>query len=240
MTSERTEVAGHTVTVPAESEGPVSFDFPLTWMDAAVPAGSSASRFEAGAEPVAAGSASHDAGLVRTAEFLNALRRLVAWIRKHLAQLPRVPRPVITIKNSTGLILLFCFTLAWTLWMPYWSRQPGGNGAPHDSLLTAVASPQPREPARGAVARAEVPPRPLRIVPARYTAEARYARFKGKIFAVVTVDTHGRAQNLEFTAPVPFSLDVPAWQAARNWRFRPAMRGGNAVERRTVLEVPFR
>jgi TonB family protein len=83
-------------------------------------------------------------------------------------------------------------------------------------------------------------PRALRLDPAKYTAAARYAGFRGKVFVVVTVDRQGRVRKVEPTGPTAFDLDVAVREAAPTWRFQPAMRDGKLVEGRTVVQVPFR
>ncbi len=86
---------------------------------------------------------------------------------------------------------------------------------------------------------AESPPRPLRLDPAEYTPTARYARFRGKIFVIVTVDAQGKVTNVEFATPTAFDLDAGIRMAARRWRFKPAVLDGEAVEGRTLVQVPF-
>ena len=85
----------------------------------------------------------------------------------------------------------------------------------------------------------ESPPRPVRIDPVEYTPEARYARFRGKVVVLVTVDRQGGVANIEFPTPLAFDLDTRVRDAARNWRFKPATRAGKTVESRTLVQVPF-
>ena len=93
----------------------------------------------------------------------------------------------------------------------------------------------------GEANREDGPAVPLRIVPASYTDEARYANFHGKIFVVVIVNEYGRVDRVEYSAPVPFHLDQgPIPEATRQWLFRPARRDGKPVPSRVVMEVPFR
>ncbi len=83
-------------------------------------------------------------------------------------------------------------------------------------------------------------PQPLKIEPAEYTASARSARFQGKIFVVVTVNPQGRVIHVDFTAPTAFDLDRAVREAAQRWLFKPAIRDGQIVESRTLVQVPFR
>jgi TonB family protein len=86
----------------------------------------------------------------------------------------------------------------------------------------------------------DVPPRPLRIDPAEYTPTARYAGFRGKVFVVVRVDPQGQVTGVEFTAPTAYDLDEPVREVARRWRFKPALRDGETVESRILVQVPFK
>jgi TonB family protein len=76
--------------------------------------------------------------------------------------------------------------------------------------------------------------------PAEYTPAARYARFRGQVFVVVTVDPQGRVKGVQFTSPTAFDLDIAVRKVARAWRFKPAMRDGKSVEGRTLVQVHFR
>ena len=87
----------------------------------------------------------------------------------------------------------------------------------------------------------DMPPTPIRIVPAAYTAEARNAGFHAKISVTVFVDAAGMPEKMESATPLPFGLDRPVLLAIMQWRFRPARsRDGAAVEGKAVVDVPFR
>jgi TonB family protein len=83
-------------------------------------------------------------------------------------------------------------------------------------------------------------PKAIHKEPATYTNEARFARFKGKVTVVFTVDEEGAPQNIELTAPAPYALGEPAIAAVRKWRYQPATQDGKPVNARLVEEVPFR
>src|SRR5262249_55485146 len=83
-------------------------------------------------------------------------------------------------------------------------------------------------------------PQAGRIDPVEYTPAAPRPGFSGKIFVVVTVNTQGKVIHVEFTAPTAFDLDLVVREAAQRWLFKPAVRNGQTVESRTLVQVPFR
>ena len=54
------------------------------------------------------------------------------------------------------------------------------------------------------------------------------------------VDTEGRARDIRVTRSLGMGLDEKAIEAVRNWRFKPGMKGGQAVNVRATIEVNFR
>ena len=75
---------------------------------------------------------------------------------------------------------------------------------------------------------------------AKYTDQARFARFSGRIIAVFTVDEEGLPQNIELAAVAPFGLGERAIAAVRKWRYKPATEHGRPISAKVVEEVPFR
>jgi hypothetical protein len=131
---------------------------------------------------------------------------------------------------------------------PSWMR--GGTPSATDSATRPSwygkfwgQSPRPRAHRRGAdddLVTPDAPPAPTRIVQATYTDQARNAGFHGKVFVIVVVDELGAPEKIEPTAPIPFGLEQPIGEALFQWRFQPAMLGGEPVPGKTVVEVPFR
>jgi protein TonB len=84
-------------------------------------------------------------------------------------------------------------------------------------------------------------PRPLREVKPQYTAEAMRAKIQGEVWleAVVLPDgTVGRVEILRSLDSV-FGLDQEAIKAARQWRFAPGMRMGEAVPVLVTISMTF-
>jgi TonB family protein len=84
-------------------------------------------------------------------------------------------------------------------------------------------------------------PRPVREVKPQYTAEAMRAKIQGEVWleAVVLPDgTVGRVEVLRSLDSV-FGLDQEAVRAARQWRFVPGMRLGEAVPVLVTISMTF-
>ncbi len=86
----------------------------------------------------------------------------------------------------------------------------------------------------------DIAAQPTRQVYALYNQQALRAGFRGKVFVTVIVNEQGVPVKVEATSPIPFDLEVPVRNAVLQWRFRPAYKGGQPVQSRTVVEVPFR
>lgn len=73
-----------------------------------------------------------------------------------------------------------------------------------------------------------------------YTNEARIANHEGSVLLQADVDADGRPSNLLVVRPLGLGLDEEAVKAVRQWKFRPARRGGQRVASRVRLEISFR
>ena len=120
------------------------------------------------------------------------------------------------------------------------SKEAGSESGPKQPGLTGPAKGAGGVGADSALAD-ESPAVAVRIVPAHYNDEARYANFHAKISVVAVVNEYGGVDRVEFTAPVPFHLDRgPIQEAASQWLFKPARHRGKPVSSRVVEEVPFK
>jgi TonB family protein len=81
-------------------------------------------------------------------------------------------------------------------------------------------------------------PEPVLRVDAVYPPEALSNRQEGTVVLRVTVDVDGSVRDLEVAQSGGEALDRAAIDALRQWRFRPAQRGSEAVSAR--IRVPFR
>lgn len=75
---------------------------------------------------------------------------------------------------------------------------------------------------------------------AQYTDSARKARFEGVTMLTLVVDIDGRAKQIKVSQSLRGDLDEKAMEAIRASRFRPAMRKGQPVPVRIMVQVRFR
>jgi periplasmic protein TonB len=84
-------------------------------------------------------------------------------------------------------------------------------------------------------------PVPITRASPNYTSDAMRARAQGIITVECVVEPNGECGDVRVVrafAP-PFGLDEQAIAAARRWRFRPGMRGGEPVPVLVNLEIEF-
>jgi TonB family protein len=82
-------------------------------------------------------------------------------------------------------------------------------------------------------------PVPLKRVEAKYSEEARRANYQGICLVSVVVDSHGDPQNVHVVRALGMGLDEKALEAARKWKFKPAMLNGKPVPVRVNIEIRF-
>jgi len=73
----------------------------------------------------------------------------------------------------------------------------------------------------------------------QYTAEARTLKIEGQVLLQVTLRADGSIQVLRVVRGLGHGLDEAAADAARQVRFRPATRGGTAVDVNATLTITF-
>lgn len=73
-----------------------------------------------------------------------------------------------------------------------------------------------------------------------YPVEAARSGIEGEVIVLVTVGEDGRVRDAEIASATPPGVfDDVVLQAARNWQFEPAMRGGKPIKGRTRVPVTF-
>ena len=84
-------------------------------------------------------------------------------------------------------------------------------------------------------------PVPVTRASPTYTAQAMRARAQGIITVECVVEPNGECGDVRIVRGFtpPFGLDEQALAAARRWRFRPGMRGGEPVPVLVNLEIEF-
>lgn len=82
-------------------------------------------------------------------------------------------------------------------------------------------------------------PRLLKHVNPLYTAEAMRAKVQGVVLLECIVMPDGTVGDVRVKRSLPFGLDEEAIKAARQWRFAPGMRQGEAVPVIIAIELSF-
>jgi TonB family protein len=73
-----------------------------------------------------------------------------------------------------------------------------------------------------------------------YSEEARKAKYSGTVMLAVIVDAEGHARDIHVVKSLGMGLDEKAIEAVGKWKFKPGMKGGQAVNVRATIEVNFR
>jgi len=73
-----------------------------------------------------------------------------------------------------------------------------------------------------------------------YSEEARKAKYSGTVMLAVVVDTDGHARDIHVVKSLGMGLDEKAMEAVEKWKFKPGMKGGQAVNVKATIEVNFR
>lgn len=84
------------------------------------------------------------------------------------------------------------------------------------------------------------PPKALNTPEAVFSDEARRARTQGVVVMSVIITDKGEMEDLHIVKPLGHGLDEKAMEAARQYRFAPALRWGIPVPHRIKIEINFR
>jgi TonB family protein len=104
--------------------------------------------------------------------------------------------------------------------------------------LSALA--RPDSTGAPAVAQSELEPmRVLKTIPPVYPAIARVRRLSGSVVVQVTVGKDGRVHNPQFISGQPVFRDS-AFDAVKQWQFKPAMLNGQPIEQTTQIKMDFK
>jgi protein TonB len=83
------------------------------------------------------------------------------------------------------------------------------------------------------------PPTVVQRVEPQYSEEARKARYQGTVVLEAIVRRDGTCDIIRVVRSLGFGLDENAMQALKQWRFRPGLRNGVAVDVSLNIEVNF-
>jgi protein TonB len=84
----------------------------------------------------------------------------------------------------------------------------------------------------------DLAPIPIRITEPRYPATARESGVHGTVVVEFVIDTSGRVPRARVLRSIP-GLDAAAIDCVKTWQFKPALRGGKAVETTAQAPVKF-
>ncbi|MBI4458681.1 MAG: energy transducer TonB [Acidobacteria bacterium] len=73
-----------------------------------------------------------------------------------------------------------------------------------------------------------------------YSEQARKAKYQGTVVLNLVVQRDGSVRDIRVVQPLGLGLDEKAVEAVRQWRFRPGMKNGTAVDVLATVEVTFR
>jgi protein TonB len=89
-----------------------------------------------------------------------------------------------------------------------------------------------------ALAELDQKPRPLVQAPPSYPVELRRRKVEGSVYVLFVVDEEGRVLDPKVEKSSNPEFDPPALAAVRQWKFEPAVKGGQKV--RCKMRVPLR
>ena len=82
-------------------------------------------------------------------------------------------------------------------------------------------------------------PRVVSQVDPEFSEEARKAKYQGTCTLMLIVDANGHPTNIRVANSLGMGLDEKAIEAAKKWKFEPAMKDGHPVAVEIALEVDF-
>src|SRR5437763_723466 len=115
------------------------------------------------------------------------------------------------------------------------SFSAGGGGA---STLSSLAKPVGGSTPAMMAQSEFIPAQVLHRVDAAYPAIAKARRLKGSITVKVTIGKDGKISNPRFVSGAPVFRDA-AFDAVKQWQYKPAMLNGQPVEQETEITLKF-
>ena len=83
-------------------------------------------------------------------------------------------------------------------------------------------------------------PRVIYKIDPSYSDEARTAKLDGSVLLSVVVGTDGLAHDLNVVKSLGMGLDEKAVEAVQQWKFQPAVKDGEPVKVRAMIEIKFK
>ena len=117
--------------------------------------------------------------------------------------------------------------------------EPGMGVGSGDGRFTPAA-PSPSTPGNNSVApTVDEKPTPVRLPPPRYTEAARQEKIQGTVMLRVLIGADGDVKAARVISGLPDGLNEKAIEAARESKFKPAMKDGKPVAYWMVLRMTF-
>ncbi len=82
-------------------------------------------------------------------------------------------------------------------------------------------------------------PQPLRTPPPAYPAQLKADKVSGLVLVDLVIDDQGQVGQVDVVKSSATDFEAPTLDAVKQWRFRPARKGGEAVWVRLRLPVKF-
>ena len=87
--------------------------------------------------------------------------------------------------------------------------------------------------------RSVTPPHAIFVLDPEYTEQARKKKINGTVVVSLTVTVDGTTRDIKVVKGVGYGLDEKAVEAVSRWKFSPALRNGQPIEKDITAEVAF-
>jgi TonB family protein len=82
-------------------------------------------------------------------------------------------------------------------------------------------------------------PRVIKPSEPGYPEEARQDRLQGFVVLILTVDKAGKPRDIQIVKPLGYGMDQRAVETVATWRFSPALKEGQPIDKEISVEVDF-
>lgn len=102
------------------------------------------------------------------------------------------------------------------------------------------SNPSPKPPAKPNPTDSLTNAQALHRAEPQYTEEARRANYEGIVHVSVTINDDGSVGDIEILDSPGLGLDENILAAVREWKFKPATRGGVAITQKGTIAITFK
>jgi protein TonB len=86
----------------------------------------------------------------------------------------------------------------------------------------------------------DVRPTPVKTPPPEYPSKLKQGGVSGVVALKVEIDENGAVTACSVSKSSNPEFEQPAMDAVKNWKFKPAQKGGNPVKVRLLIPIQFR